>query len=121
MTRIAIICVALAMSSAAHADECIDIAVAKQSVSEVNGKWIDMTQSQVDFMKGVFATAPTTPDRLPYSDKAAILTRRNVSTVVFIDGDLACDPVELSPPGFKKLMDIGAGEISHAPKQEGGL
>ena len=37
-----------------------------------NGKWIELTPAQWQFLRGVYALNPETPAGLPYGDKAVL-------------------------------------------------
>ena len=110
---------ALTLSVPASAEECVSVSIAKEGVLKMGGSWVDLTQSQVDFMRGVFAASPQTPDRLPYGASGALVTKSFYAEVVFIDGDLACDPMPLTDGGLKKLLSVGAGEVNHPAKLPG--
>ena len=119
--RLTIACAALTLSTYAHADECIAVSLAKGATEESKGTWTALTDLQVAFMHGVWARDPSTPDRIAYGDAGAVAKRGDKITVFFIDGDLACDPMEIGATGYDKLVAVGAGEINHAPLQGDGL
>ena len=60
-----------------------------------NGKWIELTPEQWEFMRGIYAMNPETPAGLPYGDKAVLaqVDGNSGGLVFFIDGDKACTPM----------------------------
>jgi hypothetical protein len=44
--------------------------VPKQVIEKYGGKWIELTASQLDFMRGIYVISPSTPRGLPYGDRA---------------------------------------------------
>ena len=54
---------ALADSPAAR---CVDISLPKQAITARNGKWIELTAEQWQFLRGIYAMNPATPPGLPY-------------------------------------------------------
>src|ERR1700721_1501938 len=54
------------------AGQCVDIAVPKEAVKAHNGQWIQLTQEQWQFLRGVYVVNPQTPPGLPYGDKDAL-------------------------------------------------
>jgi hypothetical protein len=51
---------------------CIDISVPKGAIAARNGKWIELTAEQWQFLRGIYAMNPGTPAGLPYGDKAVL-------------------------------------------------
>ena len=107
-----------ALSSATDAAEvghCVDISVPKQAVAAHNGKWIDLSQDQWEFLRGVYAMNPLTPPGLPFGDKAALakVDGNSDGLIFFIDGNRACTPME-APEALLGLIDeISAAKIKH--------
>jgi hypothetical protein len=107
-----------AMSVAAHAADagrCVDISVPKQAVAAHKGKWIDLSEAQWEFLRGVYAMNPLTPPGLPFGDKAALAKVEGNSDglIFFIDGDRACTPMP-APEALLGMMDeIAAAKIKH--------
>ena len=60
------------MVFAADAAHCVDVSVPKKAVEANNGKWIELTSDQWQFLRGIYAMNPLTPPGLPYGDKAAL-------------------------------------------------
>ena len=82
------------------AGQCVDIAVPKEAVKAHNGQWIQLTQEQWQFLRGVYVVNPQTPPGLPYGDKAALaeVDGNPGALVFFIDGNKACTPEPSSRP-----------------------
>ncbi|MBV8797616.1 MAG: hypothetical protein JO136_21975, partial [Hyphomicrobiales bacterium] len=51
---------------------CVDVSVPKKAIEAHNGKWIQLTSDQWQFLRGIYAMNPLTPPGLPYGDKAAL-------------------------------------------------
>ena len=60
------------MVFAAETGQCVDVSVPKQAIEAHNGKWIELTPEQWEFLRGIYAMNPLTPPGLPYGDKAAL-------------------------------------------------
>jgi hypothetical protein len=99
---------------------CIDVAVPKQAVAAHNGKWIELTQDQWEFLRGVYAMNPGTPADLPYGDRAVLAQIEGDSggLVFFIDGDKACTPMPVPGELVAMMRDVATATINHEP---GGL
>jgi hypothetical protein len=54
------------------AGRCVDVSVPKQVIESRNGKWIELTPEQWEFLRGIYAMNPLTPPGLPYGDKAVL-------------------------------------------------
>jgi len=117
--RVLAAAVALTVSPlAAHAGEnarCVDASVPKQTVVEHNGKWIELTQDQWEFLRGIYAMNPLTPPGLPFGDKAALATVAGKSggMVFFLDGDRACTPMTVPDTLLSMMDDVATARISH--------
>src|ERR1700751_1742956 len=98
----------------AHAAEdsarCIDVSVPKRVVEEQRGKWAELTSSQWQFLRGIYAMNPTTPAGLPYGDKAALATvdGHDGGMVFFLDGDRACTPMAVPDLLLSMIGDVAA-------------
>ena len=64
---------------------CTDVSVPKKAVEAHNGKWIQLTPEQWEFLRGIYAMNPLTPPGLPYGDKAALAKVDGDSGGVFDD------------------------------------
>ena len=100
---------------AAEAGHCIDSSAPKKAVEDRKGKWIELTQEQWEFLRGVYAMNPATPPGLPFGDKA-VLARVDNDTgglIFFIDGDRACTPMPAPAALLTMLDDIATSRIKH--------
>jgi hypothetical protein len=94
---------------------CVDAAVPKQLIEARNGKWIELTPNQWEFLRGIYAMNPQTPAGLPYGDRA-VLARIDGDTggvVFFIDGDKACTPMPVPDELLTMMNDVGTATINH--------
>jgi hypothetical protein len=103
---------AAAESSSAR---CTDVSVPKSAVTAHNGKWIELTADQWQFLRGVFVLNPNTPAGLPYGDKAVLaqVDGEPGGLVFFIDGDRACTPMAIPGVLVSMIRDVAASNISH--------
>ena len=83
------------MVFAAEGGQCVNVSVPKQAIEARNGKWIELTPEQWEFLRGIYAMNPLTPPGLPYGDKAALakVDGNSGGLIFFIDGDRACTPM----------------------------
>lgn len=94
---------------------CVDLSVPKKAIEAQNGRWIELTTDQWQFLRGVYAMNPLTPPGLPFGDKAALarLGDSKEGLVFFIDGDRACTPMA-APEALLALMDdVATAKITH--------
>jgi len=98
-----------------EASRCVDISAPKKVVEAHHGKWINLTQSQWEFLRGVYAMNPLTPPGLPYGDRAALAKVDGDSggLVFFIDGDKACTPMPIPDTLLGMMDDVGKAKINH--------
>jgi len=99
----------------AVAGQCVDVSVPKQLIEARNGKWIELTPDQWQFLRGIYAMNPTTPPGLPYGDKAALakIDGGAGGLVFFIDGDKACTPMTIPDSLLAMMDDVATAKISH--------
>jgi hypothetical protein len=99
---------------------CTDVSVPKSAIAAHNGKWIELTSEQWEFLRGVFVLNPNTPPGLPYGDKAVLAQVEGDAggLVFFIDGDRACTPMAIPGVLVSMMREVGAQTISH---EAGGL
>jgi hypothetical protein len=94
---------------------CMDVSVPKQAIAAHNGKWIELTNKQWEFLRGVYAMNPLTPPGLPYGDRAVLaqVDGDGGGLIFFIDGDRACTP--MSAPGalVSMIRAVASDTISH--------
>ena len=97
------------------ASHCVDLSVPKNAVIARNGKWIELTSDQWQFLRGVYALSPQTPAGLPYGDKAVLarLDGNENGLVFFIDGDKACTPMHAPPELLSLLDEVATAKINH--------
>jgi hypothetical protein len=100
---------------AAATGQCVDISVPKKAIEAHNGKWIELTPEQWQFLRGIYAMNPLTPPGLPYGDKAALARVDGDSggLVFFIDGDKACTPMPVPDTLLSMMDDVATAKISH--------
>ena len=103
------------MVFAADAGRCVDVAVPKKAIEARNGKWIELTADQWQFLRGIYAMNPTTPPGLPYGDKAALaqIDGDGGGLVFFIDGDRACTPMPVPKQLLVMMDDVATAKITH--------
>ena len=103
----------------AHAAEgtarCVDASVPKHAAEARHGKWIELTSDQWQFLRGIYAMNPLTPQGLPYGDKAALveIDGRSGGLVFFIDGDKACTPMPVPDTLLSMMDDVATAKINH--------
>ena len=98
-----------------HPDSCVDVSVPKDAVAARDGRWIELTPSQWEFMRGIYAMHPATPLGLPFGDKAVLaqLTGEPGGLVFFIDGARACMPMAVPAEVVAMMRDVATDSISH--------
>ncbi len=96
-------------------DGCVDIAVPKKAVADHNGRWVELTPDQWEFMRGIYAMHPATPLGLPFGDKAALVQFANEpgGLVFFIDGDRACTPMAVPAALLTVIEDVATATVMH--------
>jgi hypothetical protein len=97
------------------ASRCIDASVPKAAVTARNGKWIELTPEQLQFLRGIYAMNPDTPPGLPYGDKAVLAqVEGNAGGLVFfIDGEKACTPMPIPQELLALMRDVATATINH--------
>ena len=95
--------------------QCVDISVPKKAIEAHNGKWIQLTADQWQFLRGIYAMNPLTPPGLPYGDRAALarVDGNSGGLVFFIDGDKACTPMPVPDTLLSMMDDVAMAKISH--------
>jgi hypothetical protein len=97
------------------ANYCVDVSIPRQTIESRNGRWIELTPEQWQFLRGIYAMNPETPPGLPYGDKA-VLAQIDTSSgglVFFIDGDKACTPMRAPPQLLALMEEVATGNINH--------
>jgi hypothetical protein len=100
---------------AAENGQCVDVSVPKHAIEARNGKWIQLTPEQWEFLRGIYAMNPLTPPGLPYGDKAALakVDGNSGGLIFFIDGDKACTPMPVPQTLLSMIDDVATAKISH--------
>ena len=101
--------------AAAESGQCVDVSVPKHAIEARNGKWIQLTADQWEFLRGIYAMNPLTPPGLPYGDKAALarVDGNSGGLVFFIDGDKACTPMPVPDKLLAMMDDVATAKINH--------
>jgi len=97
---------------------CVDKTVPQKAIEAHNGKWIELTKDQWQFLRGIYAMNPMTPPGLPMGDKAVLakVEGDKGGLVFFIDGDVACTGMPVPPQLLEMMDDVAVGTIPHADK-----
>jgi hypothetical protein len=103
------------MVLAAENGQCVSVSVPKQAIEARNGKWIELTPEQWEFLRGIYAMNPLTPPGLPYGDKAALarVDGNSGGLIFFIDGDKACTPMPVPETLLSMMDDVATAKINH--------
>jgi hypothetical protein len=103
------------LAFAAETTHCVDVSVPKKAVEARNGKWIQLTAEQWEFLRGIYAMNPLTPPGLPYGDKAALarVDGNSGGLIFFIDGDKACTPMPVPDKLLAMMDDVATAKINH--------
>ena len=101
--------------AAAESGQCVDVSVPKHAIEARNGKWIQLTAEQWEFLRGIYAMNPLTPPGLPYGDKAALakVDGNDGGLIFFIDGDKACTPMPVPDKLLAMMDDVATAKINH--------
>jgi hypothetical protein len=97
-------------------DQCVKVQLPKREIEKNGGQWIELTMNQLQFLRGIYVLNPTTPQGLPYGDRA-VLARFNAGSgglIFFIDGEQACTPMLIPNELIDMLNTIRAGTVRHA-------
>jgi hypothetical protein len=103
------------LAFAAETAQCVDVSVPKHAIEARNGKWIQLTAEQWEFLRGIYAMNPLTPPGLPYGDKAALakVDGNDGGLIFFIDGDKACTPMPVPDKLLAMMDDVATAKINH--------
>ena len=103
------------LAFAAGTGQCVAISVPKAAIETHHGKWIELTQEQWQFLRGIYAMNPETPPGLPYGDKAALakVDGNSGGLVFFLDGDKACTPMPVPDTLLGMIDDVATAKINH--------
>ena len=80
--------------AAEGAARCVDASVPKHAAEAHHGKWIELTSDQWQFLRGIYAMNPLTPQGLPFGDKA-------------------CTPMAVPAELLSMMDDVATAKISH--------
>ena len=88
------------------AKRSVDVATVRAAINGQDGKPIEITPDQWQFLRGVYAMNPEAPPGLPYGDNAVLAQDGGDSDgqLFFIDGDKPCAPTH-APPALLSLME----------------
>jgi hypothetical protein len=94
---------------------CVDVSVPKSAIKAHDGKWIELTPEQWEFLRGIYAMNPNTPPGLPYGDKAVLAQVEGSAggLVFFIDGEKACTPMPIPHELVVMMRDVATATINH--------
>jgi hypothetical protein len=111
----AALAIAPQLALASEGGVCVDVSVPKKAIEAHNGKWIQLTSDQWQFLRGIYAMNPLTPPGLPYGDRAALAKVDGDSggLVFFIDGDKACTPMPVPDKLLSMMDDVATAKINH--------
>ncbi|HEY6736043.1 MAG TPA: hypothetical protein VI256_19985 [Roseiarcus sp.] len=103
------------LAFASETAQCVDVSVPKHAIEARNGKWIQLTADQWEFLRGIYAMNPLTPPGLPYGDKAALakVDGNSGGLIFFIDGDKACTPMPVPDKLLAMMDDVATAKINH--------
>ena len=124
MRQLAIIALCLASGTAMAAEHsqdyhCRPLAETKAGAESAGAKFVAMTPEQWQFARGVAAVLPMTPNGLPPGDHGALLIGPDGDgALIFIDGDQACEGIQVYKVMIDLELSVGAGDIVHAPTSE---
>jgi hypothetical protein len=87
-------------------NRCVDLAAVSAATTGHNGKLIELTPDQWQFLRGIYARNLETPPGLPCGAEAVLAHVDGApdGLVFFVDGDKACTPMH-APRGLLSLMD----------------
>jgi hypothetical protein len=124
-TRVAFACGLIVLPQWAFAGDnfnshCVNVSVPKSAISARNGRWIELTNDQWQFLRGIYAMNPQTPPGLPYGDHAVLaqIAGDSGGLIFFIDGDKACTPMPVPSELVSMMQDVATNTINH---EAGGL
>jgi hypothetical protein len=105
----------VAFAADGSGSRCVELSVPKQAIAARNGKWIELTSEQWQFLRGIYAMNPQTPPGLPYGDKAVLaqVDGDKGGLVFFIDGDKACTPMPVPDELLVMMQDVATSTINH--------
>jgi hypothetical protein len=99
---------------------CQSLDAVKKSTEDRKGTWVELTNDQWQYARGVYALDPQTPPGIPVGDKAVIATipGGDGAVIFFLDGPLVCTPMSIPAILVDMIKRVGSGEIIHAGQSE---
>jgi hypothetical protein len=100
---------------ASPVDVCTDLGAVRDAVTAEGGRVIELTQDQLQFLRGVYVMNPEPPGGLPYGDRAMLVQVDGHSDglVLFVDGDQACNTMHAPSEVLLLMHVVGTGNIDH--------
>src|ERR1700727_1940671 len=94
---------------------CVDSSAPKSAIMARHGRWIELTSAQWQFLRGVYVVNPNTPPGLPHGDKAVLAQVEGTAggLVFFIDGGMACTPMEIPQALLTIVQDVETTDVNH--------
>src|ERR1700733_12651694 len=119
-TRVAIVAAVVALPHAClAADEsasaCVNVSAPKSAIMARHGRWVELTSAQWQFLRGIYVVNPNTPPSLPYGDRAVLaqVEGKPGGLVFFIDGEMACTPMEIPQTLLTLMQDVETSAVNH--------
>jgi hypothetical protein len=115
----------LLMTSSAYADEvihpnqlqhpCVELSKIRDAVGKDQGKMIELTIDQLNFLRGVYIMNPNTPPGIPLGDKALLIQVKDDKggMIIFVDGERACNMMPVPEALVAIMMEIGGKPNIH--------
>jgi len=97
------------------ANRCVGLATVSAAINGQDGKLIEITPDQWQFLRGVYAMNPEAPPGLPHGNNAVLAQHRGDPNglLFFVDDDKPCAPMH-APPALLSLMEhVAIAEINH--------
>jgi hypothetical protein len=118
---LAMCCATPALAQEAVQSRCIDGSIPRGWIAERNGRWIELTADQWQFLRGIYAMNPLTPAGLPHGDHAVLAQVEGEAggLIFFVDGDKACTPMPVPKELIDMLRDVATGAIGHEAPGDG--
>jgi hypothetical protein len=94
---------------------CVSFEPFKTSLAKKHDKWTDLTSSQWQFLRGVYAVNPATPPGLPAGDAAAMVQFAGIdgALIFFIDAGQMCEAMPIPTALVLIVIDVGNRKIGH--------
>ena len=94
---------------------CVDASLPKAAITAHNGKWIELTPEQWQSLRGIYAVNSDSPPGLPYGDKAVLAQVDGDAggLVFFIDGNMACTPMQIPHELLALMQDVATATVNH--------